>query len=96
MIRNFKSATAQDIYDGITSAHARKVPSILHEKISRLFDQINAATKVDSLRVPPSNHLKKLIGNKKDFWSIRVNDQYRVIFKWDNSEAIDVDVEDYH
>jgi plasmid maintenance system killer protein len=43
-----------------------------------------------------SNHLKKLIGNKKDFWSIRLNDQYRVIFKWDNGEAIDVDVEDYH
>ena len=96
MIKNFKSSTAQDIYDGISSTHSKKIPSMLHDKISRLFDQLNAVTKIDSLRVPPSNHLKKLIGNKKNFWSIRVNDQYRVIFKWDNGEAIDVDVQDYH
>jgi toxin HigB-1 len=95
-IVNFKTQVAQDIYDGKSSRQARSIPSILHDKVNRLFDQINAATEVETLRVPPSNKLKKLSGKMKSYWSIRVNKQYRVIFKWKNGEAIDVDIEDYH
>jgi proteic killer suppression protein len=96
MIRNFKSKTAQDIFDGILSRSARKVPADLHNKIRRLFDQINASTKMETMRVPPGNNLEKLKGNLKNYWSVRVNKQWRVIFKWENGDAVDVDVLDYH
>lgn len=96
MIRNFKSKIAQDIFDGTVSAQARKIPLILHGKVRRLFDQLNAATKIETLRVPPGNKLEKLKGNLKDHWSVRVNKQWRVIFIWRDSEACDVDVIDYH
>lgn len=96
MIRTFKNKAAQDIFDGIKSRHARKIPLTLHDKIRRLFDQINAATKIVTLRIPPGNNLEKLKGNLKDYWSIRVDKQWRVIFKWENDEAFDVDVVDYH
>lgn len=96
MIRNFKSKVASDIYDGANSRASRKIPAELHPKAARLFDQLNAATSIDTMKIPPSNHLEKLKGNYKDYWSIRVNKQWRIIFKWKNNEAIDVDILDYH
>lgn len=96
MIRNFQSRVAKDIFDGINSHITRKIPLALHDKIRRLFDQINAATRVETLRIPPGNNLEKLKGNLKNYWSIRVNMQWRVIFKWENGEALDVDILDYH
>lgn len=96
MIRNFKSKTAQDIFNGIMTQSAKKVPLDLHNKARRLFDQINASTKTNTLRVPPGNNLEKLKGNLKNYWSVRINKQWRVIFKWENGEALDVDISDYH
>lgn len=96
MIRNFNSDSAQDIFDGSNSKQARKIPSELHAKIRRLFDQLSAATQVETLKIPPSNHLEKLKGNLKNYWSIRVNIQWRVIFQWEDGEAYDIDVIDYH
>lgn len=96
MIRNFKSKSAQDIFDGIMSASARKIPAMLHDKIRRLFDQLNAATSIETLRSPPGNNLEKLKGHLKNYWSVRANKQWRVIFIWNNSEAFDVDIIDYH
>ena len=96
MIRGFQSKTAQDIYDGTKSRHARKVPTELHPKCQRLFDQLNAANRVETLKVPPSNRLEKLSGKLKSYWSIRVNKQWRVIFQWEEGEALNVDVLDYH
>lgn len=92
----FQKQMAQDLYDGNDSRSARKIPIELHVKTKRLFDQINAATKIDTLRVPPGNHLEKLKGNLKDYWSIRINKQWRIVFKWENGEALNVDVIDYH
>jgi proteic killer suppression protein len=96
MIRTFASKTARDIYDGTNSRYARKIPSELHNKIQRLFDQINAAIRVEILRTPPCNHLEKLSGKLQDFWSIRINDQWRIIFRWEEGDAIDIDIIDYH
>ena len=96
MIRNFQSKTAQDIYDGVNSRYARKIPAELHRKCQRLFDQLNAATRVETLNVPPSNRLEKLSGTLKGYWSIRVNKQWRVIFQWEDGEPLNVDVLDYH
>ncbi len=96
MIRNFKSKTAADIYDGVCSRYARKLPTSLHRKASRLLDQLNVSTKVETLGVPPSNRLEKLIGSMAGYWSIRINKQWRIVFKWRDGEAINVDIIDYH
>ena len=57
---------------------------------------INAAKVIEDLRVPPNNRLEQLKGNLKEYHSIRINDQYRVIFKWKDNNAYDVDIVDYH
>ncbi|MDA2919096.1 type II toxin-antitoxin system RelE/ParE family toxin [Desulfobacterota bacterium AH_259_B03_O07] len=57
---------------------------------------MNAAPRLDLLRVPPSNRLEKLRGNLTGFWSLRVNDQWRIIFRWKNNDALDVEILDYH
>ncbi|OYZ13512.1 MAG: plasmid maintenance system killer family protein [Bdellovibrio sp. 28-41-41] len=96
MIKNIKGKTTQDIFDGENSKAARKVPTELHERAQDLLDAINAIARVDDLKVPPSNRLHKLKGNLKDFWSVSINSQWRVIFKWDGQNAIDVEITDYH
>lgn len=96
MINNFSSKTARDIFDGVSSKFSRKIDSRLHCKIIRLFDQINAVTEICDLRYPPGNKLEKLQGGLKEYWSLRVNSQYRIIFKWINGTAYDVDIIDYH
>ena len=87
---------SQDIYDGINSRQARKVPRELHDKARRLLDQINAAPSLGFLRVPPSNRLEKLRGDLSGYWSLRINNQWRVIFHWENNDALDVEIKDYH
>ena len=96
MILNFSSKTAQHIYDGDDSRYARKLPKNLHAKARRLLDQVNAATRVETLKVPPGNRLEPLKGDYKGFWSIRINDQWRVIFRFNQGTAYDVDMLDYH
>ncbi|MEK9627987.1 MAG: type II toxin-antitoxin system RelE/ParE family toxin [Nitrospinota bacterium] len=96
MIKNFKSKSARDIYDGVNSKEARKIPKELHDKARRLFDQINVVSSVSVLRKPPSNKLEKLGGKLKGFWSLRINDQWRIVFRWKESNALDVEVVDYH
>jgi proteic killer suppression protein len=96
VIKNFKSKTAQDIYDGIKSKNTRKIPVEIQEKARRLFDQINASTSINTLRKPPSNRLEKLKGDLETLWSLRINNQWRIIFRWEESDALDVDIIDYH
>ncbi|MFI4955780.1 MAG: type II toxin-antitoxin system RelE/ParE family toxin [Gammaproteobacteria bacterium] len=96
MIEHFSSKTAQDIYDGIDSKSARRVPLPLHPKICRLFDRLNIIEDIQELRIPPSNRLEKLQGILQGYWSIRVNVQWRIIFRWHNNAAHDVDITDYH
>ncbi len=62
----------------------------------RKLEALNAASKLEDLMVPPSNRLEKLKGSLKEFYSIRVNDQWRVIFKWNNGEPYEVRITDYH
>lgn len=96
MIRSFRSKTAEDLYDGINSKLSRRIPKELHSKIYRLLDQLNAATRLETMKVPPSNMLENLKGNLKGYYSIRVNKQWRVVFRWSGSDAFNVDVLDYH
>jgi proteic killer suppression protein len=96
VIKGFGDKTARDIYDGENSRYVRKVSKDLHGKICRLLDQINASPNVEMLRIPPSNRLEKLKGDLKGFWSLRINDQWRIVFKWKDNDAYEVRVKDYH
>jgi len=96
MINNLASKVTEDIYNGTNSRYARQIPHELHEKICRLFDQIDAVTQIETLRIPPSNCLEKLKGKLSDYWSLRINKRWRIIFKWDNGNAYDVEIADYH
>jgi len=62
----------------------------------RKLEAVNAASRLDDLKVPPSNRLEKLKGDLKDFHSIRINDQWRVLFKWIDGDAHEVQIADYH
>ena len=61
-----------------------------------MLDQIHAAPNVDMLRKPPSNRLEKLSGDRLGCWSIRINDHWRIVFRWEEGDAHDVDITDYH
>ena len=86
----------QDVFDGIDSRYARKLPSELHGKARRLLDQINAAPSLEFLRIPPANRLEKLKGDLSGYWGLRINDQWRIILKWESHDALDVEIVDYH
>jgi len=96
MIRNIIGKVTQDIYDGTDSRYTRTIPRELHDKAKRLLDQINASPRIDLLRIPPGNRLEKMHGQLAGYWSIRINDQWRIIFKWQSINAIDVEIVDYH
>lgn len=96
MIVGLVGRTTEDIYEGVNSRYARKVPRELHEKARRLLDQLNAAPTLEFLRIPPSNRLEKLRGDLGGYWSLRINDQWRLIFRWQGSDAMDVEIVDYH
>lgn len=96
MIDNFASQAAQDVFDGNNSREARSIPLMLHAKARRRLDQLNAAANIETLMIPPSNKLSKLKGNLKDFWRIKIDKQWAIIFMCDNGKAFNVDIIDYH
>ena len=96
MIRSVKDTTAQNIFDGLNSKAARKLPQELHRKARRQLDLLNAVTRVEDLKIPPGNQLEALKGTLKGFHSIRINDQWRIIFRWLDGNAEDVKIIDYN
>jgi proteic killer suppression protein len=96
MIKSFGNKVAQDVFDGTNSRYSRKLARELHPKAQRLLDQINASPSLEFLRVPPGNRLEKLSGSLKGEWSLRINDQWRIVFRWQNSDAFEVRIVDYH
>ena len=96
MIHNFKDKLTEDIFNGLSTRFSRKVPVALHVKAQRKLDQLNAATKIETLKVPLSNKLSKLTGELSDFWRIKIDKQWAVIFRWKDTSAYDVCITDYH
>ncbi len=93
----FADPGTQDIYDGLDSERARKaLPRNLHKKAQNKLSIMSFAESTEDLRAPPSNHLEKLRGDRRGQYSIRVNDRYRICFRWVNAEAVDVEIVDYH
>ncbi|MBU4493926.1 MAG: type II toxin-antitoxin system RelE/ParE family toxin [Candidatus Aminicenantes bacterium] len=96
MIKSFANKLTRDIYDGTDSRYSRKLQPSLHAKVQRLLDQINASPSLEFLRIPPSNRFEKLSGNLSGFWSLRINIQWRIIFQWEDDDAYNVQIIDYH
>lgn len=93
MIKSFKSREAERIYQG---RYAKRIPRDIQRVAARKLEMIAAATELRSLRVPPSNRLEKLKGDRAGQFSVRINDQWRICFKWKAGDAHDVEIVDYH
>lgn len=96
MIASFGDKATEDLYDGTPSAKARKFPKDIVATALRKLDLLNAAGALQDLRSPPGNRLEALTGDLKGFYSIRVNEQWRLVFRWEGSDALDVKLTDYH
>ena len=96
VIRSFAGKGTEDVYDGISSKAARKCcPQTIWNVAQRKLSWLNAARRLEDLRTPPGNRLEALKGNRRGQHSVRINDQYRICFRW-NDGADDVEVTDYH
>ena len=93
MIRSFRDRRTQTIYQG---RRARGLAADIQQRARRKLRMIDAATVIDDLRIPPSNHLEKLKGDRRGQHSIRINDQWRICFVWNDNSASDVEIVDYH
>jgi proteic killer suppression protein len=93
VIKSFAGRETEKIWDGVPS---KKLPSDIQNVARRKLRMINNAQNINDLRIPPANHLEKLSGNLSGFYSIRVNMQWRLIFKWENDNAFEVEMVDYH
>ncbi len=93
MIKSFGSKETEKIWNGTGSL---KLPSDIQQIGRRKLRMLNNSISIVDLSVPPSNRLEKLTGNLKDYYSIRINDQWRIIFKWDEGHAFEVEIVDYH
>lgn len=93
MIASFGSKETERIWFG---ERVGKLPNEVQETGRRKLRMLNSSQNMFDLRVPPSNRLEKLSGNFKDYYSIRINDQWRIIFKWVNNNAFEVEIIDYH
>ncbi len=96
-ILNFKTKGTEDINYGRFSKEALKtLPKELHRKAQIKLARLGAVVSMDDLREIRGNRLEKLKGDRKDQYSIRINDQFRICFKWEGSNAADVEIIDYH
>jgi toxin HigB-1 len=97
MIQSFKSKGTEEIYNGDNTKAARQtLPTTLLERARELLDQLEAATQVGDMRLPTSNRLEKLSGDRSGRWSVRINQQYRVCFRFESGHASEVEITDYH
>ena len=93
VIKSFKDETTQHIYQRQPS---RKLPADIQQVALRKLRMINNAFSINDLRVPPANHLEKLFGERAGQWSIRINDQWCICFEWQERDAYNVEIVDYH
>jgi len=96
MIKSFGNKATFDLFHGIVSSKSRKIPTQIVEQALMKLDLINAAVSIQDLKSPPGNRLELLSGNLYEYHSIRINKQWRIIFKWIDSNALEVSIVDYH
>lgn len=97
MINSFFSRGDEDLFNGRPTKAARKtLPVELHRIAGRKLDQLDAAVSLESLKLPKGNHLEALKGDRAGQHSIRINDKYRICFRWTATGPSDVEITDYH
>ena len=93
MIKTFADKHTAAIFEGF---QVKRLPKEIQETARRKLKQIDAAASIESLRVPPGNRLELLKKDRAGQWSIRINDQWRICFRWADGDATDVEIADYH
>jgi len=93
VIQSFADKVTAAIFSG---QEVRRLPRTVQETARRKLKLIDASVSLNSLRVPPGNRLETLRGDRRGQWSIRINDQWRICFRWERGDAFDVEVVDYH
>jgi len=93
MIKSFSDKETKKIYNQVFS---KKLPNDIQGIALRKLIMIDNATCLDDLRIPPSNHLEKLSGDREGQYSIRINDQYRICFREENNDYYELEIVDYH
>jgi proteic killer suppression protein len=93
MIESFADPETERFYK---TGRSPRLPPEIRKRAAMRLTQLDAAVEVEDLRTPPSNRLEALRGDRKGQWSIRINDQWRVCFRFDNGDAYDVEIVDYH
>lgn len=93
MIRSFKSKETEKVWNGERSS---KLPLEVQKVGRRKLRMLNNSYDINDLRIPPANRLERLSGNLSEFYSIRINDKWRIIFKWSQGHAFEVQIIDYH
>ena len=96
MIKSFGDKTTRDLFHGIASSRTRRFPIQIFEITLIKLDMLNAARSISDLKSPPGNKLEQLKGDLAGFYSIRINNKWRIIFNWIGSHAFNVLVTDYH
>ena len=96
MIISFGNRVTSDLYHGISSSRVRHLPTQIIESALYKLDVLNAAQSLEDLKSPPGNRLEALKGELAGFHSIRINAQWRIIFRWQESNAHEVQIIDYH
>jgi proteic killer suppression protein len=96
VIVNFANRLAEDLFEDRKSKEVRAFPPELLRKARRKLLYLHDAAELKDMKEPPGNRLEALKGNKDGFHSIRINDQWRLVFRWREGNAPDVSVEDYH
>ena len=97
VIRSFRDQPVEDVFDGTDNPAARRAcPPALWAVARRKLDQINRVRALADLAVPPGNHLERLRGHRAGQHSIRINDQFRICFRWEGEDAYDVEITAYH
>ena len=93
MIKSFGDKETEKIWNGERS---KKLPNEIQQISRRKLRMLNNSQDLQDLRIPPSNRLEKLSGDLKDYYSIRINSQWRIIFLWESGNAFEVKIVDYH
>lgn len=96
MIKSFGSKATEDIYHGENSRESRRIPQTIWKVTCRKLDMLNAVMQLGDLKAPPGNRLEALKGDLKGKYSIRINDQYRILFVFKDGNAFEVEIADYH
>jgi proteic killer suppression protein len=96
MIVSFRNRATSDLFHGISSSRVRQIPNQIKESALHKLDVLNAAQSLEDLKSPPGNRLEALKGDFAGFHSIRVNNQWRIVFRWQDSCAHNVQIIDYH